>query len=93
MRCSFSTDLGTHPLFQALHTPCRITYSGGERVPQHELLACAQYGCFAFSCFEDFAIRVKWQRREELDIAKCASLGVLRSGPNRGHTTMSLCVL
>ena len=37
----------------------RITYSGGERVPQHELLACAQCGCFAFSCFEDFAIRVK----------------------------------
>ena len=31
---------------------------GGERVPQHELLACAQCGCFAFSCFEDFAIRV-----------------------------------
>ena len=29
-------------LFQVLHTPCRITYSGGERVPQHELLACAQ---------------------------------------------------
>ena len=40
-------------------TPCRITYSGGERVPQHELLACAQCGCFAFSCFEDFAIRAK----------------------------------
>ena len=35
-----------------------ITYSGGERVPQHELLACAQCGCFAFSCFEDFAIRM-----------------------------------
>ena len=32
-----------------------ITYSGGERVPQHELFACAQCGCFAFSCFEDFA--------------------------------------
>ena len=28
-------------------------------MPQHELLACAQCGCFAFSCFEDFAIRVK----------------------------------
>ena len=41
-----------------MHTPCRITYSGGERVPQHELLACAQCGCFAFSCFEDVAIRV-----------------------------------
>ena len=27
-------------------------------MPQHELLACAQCGCFAFSCFEDFAIRV-----------------------------------
>ena len=40
-------------------TPCRITYSGGERVPQHELLACAQCGCFAFSCFEDFAIRAR----------------------------------
>ena len=26
-------------------------------MPQHELLACAQCGCFAFSCFEDFAIR------------------------------------
>ena len=38
----------------------RITYSGGERVPQHELLACAQCGCFAFSCFEDFAIRVNY---------------------------------
>ena len=25
-------------------------------MPQHELLACAQCGCFAFSCFEDFAI-------------------------------------
>ena len=44
-------------------TPCRITYSGGERVPQHELLACAQCGCFAFSCFEDFAIRVKLQTK------------------------------
>ena len=34
-------------------------------MPQHELLACAQCGCFAFSCFEDFAIRVSyplWQR-------------------------------
>ena len=29
-------------------------------MPQHELLACAQCGCFAFSCFEDFAIRVSW---------------------------------
>ena len=29
-------------------------------MPQHELLACAQCGCFAFSCFEDFAIRVKY---------------------------------
>ena len=28
-------------------------------MPQHELLACAQCGCFAFSCFEDFAISVK----------------------------------
>ena len=28
-------------------------------MPQHELLACAQCGCFAFSCFEDFAIRAK----------------------------------
>ena len=28
-------------------------------MPQHELLACAQCGCFAFSCFEDFAIRVR----------------------------------
>ena len=27
-------------------------------MPQHELFACAQCGCFAFSCFEDFAIRV-----------------------------------
>ena len=27
-------------------------------MPQHELPACAQCGCFAFSCFEDFAIRV-----------------------------------
>ena len=35
-----------------------LTGTGGERVPQHELLACAQCGCFAFSCFEDFAIRV-----------------------------------
>ena len=31
-------------------------------MPQHELLACAQCGCFAFSCFEDFAIRVKESR-------------------------------
>ena len=29
-------------------------------MPQHELLACAQCGCFAFSCFEDFAIRVSY---------------------------------
>ena len=29
-------------------------------MPQHELLACAQCGCFAFSCFEDFAIRVNY---------------------------------
>ncbi len=29
-------------------------------MPQHELLACAQCGCFAFSCFEDFAIRVNF---------------------------------
>ena len=52
--------------FQVLHTPCRITYSGGERVPQHELLACAQCGCFAFSCFEDFAIRVNRPLNEHL---------------------------
>ena len=31
-------------------------------MPQHELLACAQCGCFAFSCFEDFAIRAKMMR-------------------------------
>ena len=31
-------------------------------MPQHELLACAQCGCFAFSCFEDFAIRVNFYR-------------------------------
>ena len=30
-------------------------------MPQHELLACAQCGCFAFSCFEDFAIRVNYR--------------------------------
>ena len=30
-------------------------------MPQHELLACAQCGCFAFSCFEDLAIRVKME--------------------------------
>ena len=30
---------------------------------QHELLACAQCGCFAFSCFEDFAIRVNFFSR------------------------------
>ena len=30
-------------------------------MPQHELLACAQCGCFAFSCFEDFAIRVRYE--------------------------------
>ena len=29
-------------------------------MPQHELLACAQCGCFAFSCFKDFAIRVSF---------------------------------
>ena len=29
-------------------------------MPQHELLACAQCGCFAFSCFEGFAIRVNF---------------------------------
>ena len=33
-------------------------------MPQHELLACAQCGCFAFSCFEDFAIRVKSKRKQ-----------------------------
>ena len=33
-------------------------------MPQHELLACAQCGCFAFSCFEDFAIRVRSFGRE-----------------------------
>ena len=36
----------------------RVLAQDGERVPQHELLACAQCGCFAFSCFEDFAIKV-----------------------------------
>ena len=30
-------------------------------MPQHELLACAQCGCFAFSCFEDLAIRANVQ--------------------------------
>ena len=35
-------------------------------MPQHELLACAQCGCFAFSCFEDFAIRVNRPLNEHL---------------------------
>ena len=35
-------------------------------MPQHELLACAQCGCFAFSCFEDFAIRVNPYNMPEL---------------------------
>ena len=38
----------------------RMGLTRDERVPQHELLACAQCGCFAFSCFEDFAIRAKY---------------------------------
>ena len=40
--------------------------TGGERVPQRELLACAQCGCFAFSCFEDFAIRRHVSRHRHL---------------------------
>ena len=55
-------------------TPCRITYSGGERVPQHELLACAQCGCFAFSCFEDFAIRLSYRQNSARDL-RCALNG------------------
>ena len=35
-------------------------------MPQHELLACAQCGCFAFSCFEDFAIRVQSPQTPQL---------------------------
>ena len=37
-------------------------------MPQHELLACAQCGCFAFSCFEDFAIRanILWILAEDM---------------------------
>ncbi len=36
-------------------------------MPQHELLACAQCGCFAFSRFEDFAIRANWGNIEGAD--------------------------
>ena len=68
------------PYAFALFFPASITYSGGERVPQHELLACAQCGCFAFSCFEDFAIRAnvpKNKRRGDLQVADL--LGILIS--------------
>ena len=41
-------------------------------MPQYELLACAQCGCFAFSCFEDFAIRAKSDAHASLRAAMYA---------------------
>ena len=53
-------------------------------MPQHELLACAQCGCFAFSCFEDFSIRANSIHDREL-----ATLGELQAWFRSGDSDSS----
>ena len=56
-------------------------------MPQHELLACAQCGCFAFSCFEDFAIRVNTsaERLERWVLANTSGHETILTGNDTGE--------
>ena len=67
-------------------------------MPQHELLACAQYGCFAFSCFEDFAIRAKsyaansvWQQLNVLAHNLCRSFQLDTIAETKGISRKRTC--
>ena len=67
-------------------------------MPQHELLACAQCGCFAFSCFEDFAIRAKsyaansaWQQLNVLAHNLCRSFQLDTIAETKGISRKRTC--
>ena len=53
-------------------------------MPQHELLACAQCGCFAFSCFEDFAIRANLFAKGNQVVLEGEGLGTRSENPRDG---------